>query len=197
MQDGVLTIRGEKRATRWGGSCGSTLPSGASLPKDSGEVDMPDRSLALLVVAIVLLLPLASVRGAEPHDPVPGYTGGYHEHAADWSGARITQNFERCCGKKDCVQLAEGGATRNPDGSYTVRETVETFAWDDPQLQLSRDGTYWRCRYETDGHTRCLFRPATGLLTSALAQVRGAPVIPKVRLASGIGRLMPLPPAPS
>jgi hypothetical protein len=100
MQDGVLTIRGEKRATRWGGSCGSTLPSGASLPKDSGEVDMPDRSLALLVVAIVLLLPLASVRGAEPHDPVPGYTGGYHEHAADWSGARITQNFERCCGKR-------------------------------------------------------------------------------------------------
>lgn len=81
--------------------------------------------------------------------------------AADWPRAWIIEGFERCCGKKDCEQMAEGGVTRNADGSYTVRETGETFEWDDPQLELSRD-RHWRRRYRTDGHTRSLFVPPLG-----------------------------------
>lgn len=82
--------------------------------------------------------------------------------AADWPRAWIIEGFERCCGKKDCEQMAEGGVTRNADGSYTVRETGETFAGDDLQLELSRYGTYWRRRYQMDGHTRSLFVPPLG-----------------------------------
>ena len=122
---------------------------------------MTDRHVTAIIAAIVLFA-WADARGAEPNDPIPGYSGGYHEHAAEWPGNWIAEDFNRCCGKNDCVQVPDGGVTRNADGSYTVRETGETFAWADPELKLSQDGTYWRCRYQTDGHTRCLFVPPLG-----------------------------------
>ncbi|MDF2766092.1 MAG: hypothetical protein K0S81_3086 [Rhodospirillales bacterium] len=101
----------------------------------------------------------------EPDDPISGYSGGNHEHPADWAGAWIAQNFGRCCGKEDCVRIPIGDVSRNADGSYTVLETGEIFDWSDPQIESSEDGTFWRCHYSTgqrQGQTRCLFDPPLG-----------------------------------
>jgi hypothetical protein len=101
----------------------------------------------------------------EPDDPISGYSGGNHEHPADWAGAWIAQNFGRCCGKEDRVRIPIGDVSRNADGSYTVLETGEIFDWSDPQIESSEDGTFWRCHYSTgqrQGQTRCLFDPPLG-----------------------------------
>jgi hypothetical protein len=46
-----------------------------------------------------------------------------HGTHADWPEAWIIEGFERCCGKKDYEQMADGGVTRDADGSYIKRET--------------------------------------------------------------------------
>jgi hypothetical protein len=123
------------------------------------------RHTASVLLAAVLLLAAQDVHASEPDDPISGYSGGYHEHPPNWPGAWIAQNFGRCCGKEDCVQLPDGGVTRNMDGSFTVLETGEIFAWTDPQIESSEDGTFWRCHYNTgqrQGQTRCLFVPPVG-----------------------------------
>lgn len=100
-----------------------------------------------------------------PDDPISGYPGGYHEHPPGWAGAWIAQNFGRCCGKEDCSPITDGGISRNADGSFTILETGEIFAWSDPQIEFSEDGTFWRCRYNSGqrhGQTRCLFVPPLG-----------------------------------
>ena|SRR3954447_20660072 len=118
-----------------------------------------------LLVAFALSL----ATGAWAKDPsyiIPGYNGGYHEHASDAPDAWIAEGFSRCCGKNDCMRVPAGGVVRNMDGSYTVKDTGETFAWNDPHIEASQDGNYWRCRNaygQTPGKTRCLFVPPLGV----------------------------------
>lgn len=119
---------------------------------------------AAVLVAFLISTPSA-VRGAEANGPIVGYGGGYHEHPADWSGAWIARKFQRCCGEEDCAQVPLGGVMHNPDGSYTILETGEIFAFNDPQIESSEDGTFWRCKYNVghlQGQTRCLFVPPVG-----------------------------------
>jgi hypothetical protein len=128
------------------------------------EAGVKQRWAVVLIAALCALAPEA-LAASEPDDPISGLTGGYHEHPPGWAGAWIAQNFGRCCGKEDCVQLPDGGVIRNVDGSYVVLETGEVFAWSDPQIESSEDGTYWRCHYNSgqrQGQTRCLFVPPLG-----------------------------------
>jgi hypothetical protein len=120
---------------------------------------------AVLVLAAVLVCNGSERVGAEPHAPMIGLGGTDHEHRADWNGAWIARNFQRCCGEEDCAQVPLGGVAQNPDGSYTVLETGEIFAFNDPEIEPSEDGSYWRCRYQSgqlEGQTRCLFVPPVG-----------------------------------
>jgi hypothetical protein len=106
------------------------------------------------------------IQAGERADPIPGFNGGYHEHAVDSPDAWIAQNFARCCGKNDCIPIQDGGVMRNADGSFTILDTGETFTWNDPQVESSQDGTYWRCRNmsgQAAGKTRCLFVPPFGV----------------------------------
>jgi hypothetical protein len=131
----------------------------------SGRSGAVARYCAAALIAAPCLLHAPAAGGAEPNAPVIGFGGGYHEHPSGWEGAWIAQNFGRCCGKEDCLPVPDGGVARDLDGSYTVLESGETFAWNDPQIEQSQDGTYWRCKYNAGqlrGQTRCLFVPPLG-----------------------------------
>lgn len=116
-----------------------------------------------LLIPLVALLFVTAADSAE-QDFIPGYNGGYHQHDANWPGSWIPQEFPACCGKLDCEQVPENGVVTNLDGSFTIKETGERLAWNDPKVLPSRDGTFWRCKnLLAKNATRCLFVPPQGM----------------------------------
>ena len=77
----------------------------------------------------------------------------------DWFHGTRNAAGELCCGENDCLEInAREIAHRGGfyflflDGS-TLPEVIP-----ESEVQLSRDGRYWRC-HRSDGSRRCFFAP--------------------------------------
>ena len=60
-----------------------------------------------------------------------------------------------CCGEHDCIEIPASEVQESHGGYYLTRlnETVPPR-----EVQISRDGNYWRCK-KPDGSRRCFFAP--------------------------------------
>ena len=82
-----------------------------------------------------------------------------HDAPTGWSYSPV------CCKGVDCELVPEHLAVRATDGGWFIPETGETLGYTDPRLRDSPDGSFHRCRYQTNDRrslTRCLYRPLLG-----------------------------------
>lgn len=89
-------------------------------------------------------------------------------HASDWRGkystGKLGENFEACCGVKDCRTAESLGypkMKRHEDGSYDVNVGKYWIRYDFPAVHRSEDSKAWVCYLETYGEPEplCLFLP--------------------------------------
>lgn len=86
-------------------------------------------------------------------------------HAGDWRSRYTTANeFESCCGERDCHTAASLGypaMKRNPDGSYDVRIQGHWLTYHHPAVHVSEDTNIWICYLESNAEPDplCLFFP--------------------------------------
>ena len=133
---------------------------------------------AILALVLTTFLLVLGAHGAEPRRVIEGYTGGYHQHDAEWEGRWIAQDFPSCCGKQDCFKANTGdGLTvvRAEDGGGFIvtmpqingKDPITEFVpYNAPILRPSQDGEYWVCHRVVGGDgtrmPRCLFVPPLG-----------------------------------
>jgi hypothetical protein len=85
--------------------------------------------------------------------------------ADDWRSNYNTENeFESCCGHKDCKTAAALGnppIKRQPDGSYDVRVKGYWIKYHHPAVHVSEDDNVWICYLDMfeDPDPLCLFLP--------------------------------------
>ena len=85
--------------------------------------------------------------------------------ADDWRSKYNTENeFESCCGHKDCQTAAALGfppIKRQPDGSYDVRVKGYWIKYHHPAVHVSEDDNVWICYLDIfqDPDPLCLFLP--------------------------------------
>jgi hypothetical protein len=60
-----------------------------------------------------------------------------------------------CCGINDCRELSSE-EVRETHGGYLLTKLNEVVPF--KEVQISRDGQYWRCK-KPDGSRRCFFAP--------------------------------------
>lgn len=86
-------------------------------------------------------------------------------HAGDWRSKYTTGNeFEACCGHKDCrtgAALGNPEIVRRADGGYRVRVKGYWIKYDFPAVHVSEDSNTWICYLETgeEPEPLCLFLP--------------------------------------
>ncbi len=89
-------------------------------------------------------------------------------HADDWRSKYSTgkkgENFEACCGIKDCRTAKSLGypkMIRHEDGSYDVEVGKYWIRYDFPAVHPSEDSEAWVCYMETSVEPvpLCLFLP--------------------------------------
>ena len=108
----------------------------------------PNFFLASLTLSVVILL---------------GQPGS--ARADDWRSKYNTENeFESCCGHKDCKTAADLGfptIKRQPDGSYDVRVKGYWIKYYHPAVHVSEDDNIWICYLDIhqDPEPLCLFLP--------------------------------------
>ena len=64
-----------------------------------------------------------------------------------------------CCGINDCVELSSD-EVQETNGGYFLKRLNELVPF--REVQVSRDGQYWRCR-KPDGSRRCFFAPPSSI----------------------------------
>lgn len=85
--------------------------------------------------------------------------------AGDWRSRYTTEdNFESCCGDKDCHTAASLGfpeIKRQSDGGYVVRIDGYWLKYDHPAVHKSEDSNTWICYLESNAEPDplCLFFP--------------------------------------
>ena len=85
--------------------------------------------------------------------------------ADDWrskySTGKVSDEFEACCGIKDCRTAESPQMRRHPDGSYDVKIGKYWVRYDFPAVHRSEDRKAWVCYMETqsDPEPLCLFLP--------------------------------------
>ncbi len=89
-------------------------------------------------------------------------------HASDWrskySTSKKGEDFEACCGIKDCRTAESLGyprMERHADGSYDVKVGKHWLRYDFPAVYPSEDKNAWVCYMETYAEPvpLCLFLP--------------------------------------
>jgi hypothetical protein len=103
--------------------------------------------LALLLSAVFLGLAIGVAVAHDRHGQPNWIARGSYYSPVDGS---------HCCGVNDCVALDPEDVSATSTGGYTIRSLNEVVP--PREVQVSRDGQYWRCR-KADGSRRCFFAP--------------------------------------
>ena len=87
-----------------------------------------------------------------------------HDWFSNYSTGRLGEEFEACCGYRDCrtaEQLGYPAMIRDVDGGYTVKIGKYWIHYDFPAVHPSEDSKTWICYMETDVDPEplCLFLP--------------------------------------
>lgn len=87
-----------------------------------------------------------------------------HSWFSNYSTGRFAEEFEACCGYRDCRTAEELGfpqMRRIEDGSYYVKLGKYWVKYDFPAVHRSEDSKTWICYMETesDPEPLCLFLP--------------------------------------